>query len=411
MTSANIPTPFQVSFAQQDVDRMMAKIRDTRLPTAPIVPGASWDYGIDLDWLTELHKYWANEWSWEETEKRINKYPHFRVDIEEISLHFVHIKSKQPDAIPLILSHGWPSSFLEFWEVIDELVDPTKAGQPAFHVVIPSMPGYTFSSGPQRKGWTVVDTARVYNSLMVNVLGYKTYTCGAGDWGSWITAQILHDYSEFAVVAHFTMIKASVPILNPIYSLPILLGKIPFVPKGVARWLQSLVYTEAEINGLERTDKFWKEGLGYQKIQGSKPMTLGAALFDSPVGILSWIGEKYHGWSDPRAPSAPSQVTPNHIVTVTALYFLTGSIHTSFLPYKEYTLSPMAVAVGKKRPIGLSIFPAEITQYPRSWVASSCKLVNYKVHARGGHFAAVDNPGAYVEDIRETIGKNYHSEL
>ncbi|CED85434.1 alpha beta-hydrolase [Phaffia rhodozyma] len=412
MTPANVPVPFTVSFAQYDVDRMMAKVRDTRLPAEPIVPGASWDYGIDLEWLTGLKTNWADQWSWAEAEKRINKYSHFRVDIEEISLHFVHIRSSRPDAIPLILSHGWPSTFLEFWEVIDGLVEPAESEQPAFHVVIPSMPGYTFSSSPQRKGWDVMDTARVYNSLMVEVLGYKTYSCAAGDWGATITVMLLSNHTASALTAHFTFFFGLPNLLNPIQTLPAILYVTPFVPRSISRCFLSWVYTDTEIKAMDELSRFNKEERGYHAIQGSKPMTLGCALYDDPIGILSWIGEKYHVWSDPLAPAAPSKIDSDYIITQTALYFLTNSIHTSFLPYKEYIEDlPFKKFFTKARPVGVSNFPAEVMKCPRTWLENTWNLVNYKEHARGGHFAAVDNPKAFLEDVRETIVKGYFSEL
>ncbi|KZT55042.1 epoxide hydrolase [Calocera cornea HHB12733] len=381
-----------------EVERMLDLLRSTRLPEEDIVPGASWEYGVQLARLRELRTYWLEKWSFDELLADISRFEHYTVEIEGISVHYVHARAGRQGAVPLIISHGWPMTFYESHKLIGPLSSPTSLEDPAFDVVVPSLPGFGFSGPPPRKGWTLEDTARVFNTLMVDVLGYSTYVAQGGDWGYVITRWLTASHADHCVLAHFNNLIEKPPTAH----YPVLTA-MAVLPNWAGRRVGSLILTEPEMAGVDRQMAFSKTGRGYFVLHSTKPATIGYALSDHPLGLLAYIGEKYHGWADPSRP-----ISNADIVSTVVLYFLTGTFHTSLLPYYEndpakHMALPRQV-VGKS---GVSVFQFDGLAVPRSWANRVLNVVYYKRHEQGGHFAGLESPDALTLDIREFVKANW----
>ncbi|EJD49621.1 hypothetical protein AURDEDRAFT_182766 [Auricularia subglabra TFB-10046 SS5] len=384
------PAPFNVHISDDELARLRRKLQDCELPATDIVPDAGWNYGVSLEWVKGLRQTWLDDFNWRDVEQELNR--QFKVDIEDVNIHFVHQRSQQEDAIPLVLVHGWPGTFFEFYALIDSLVNPPD-GEIPFHVVVPSVPGFLFSSTPQKTGWTVVDTARILDTLMTNVLGYANYVVQGGDWGSLI-ATLMSDSSHCKAV-HLNM--CTVP---PPHS-PLLMGLVWALPTWLSSKIVSWMFTPDEWRQLLRTKDFAMQGAGYFATQSTQPLTIGLALNDSPIGLLIWIGEKYHTHVDPA-----HQLSDKSLLTIISLYYFTQSFASSCLPYRENTaLFGAPPAKIGDCVLGVSVFDHDILILPRYWIERwhRGKLVFYRKHERGGHFPALDNPLALVEDLREMV--------
>ncbi|KAI0106267.1 Alpha/Beta hydrolase protein [Nemania sp. FL0031] len=372
--------------------RMLQLIEQTNLPAKEEYPGLGGSFGIDFDVLKSLRNEWINSFDWTKEQDAMNKYHHYTTNIENLKVHFIHEQSSDPNAIPLILNHGWPGSFAELIPLIDSLTAKAKTsnGTPvSFHVVIPSLPGFTFSSAPPAN-WTLDDTARVFNTLMTEVLGYKTYAAHGTDWGSNVAYSLYDNFNTTVRAAH-------------------LLG-IPFLPLSPDQFAKyNITLNEDEQFQENLVLAFQATASGYSIEQSTKPNTVGLALYDNPVGQLAWIGEKYIEWSDPRAGTPPSVLTHDHILREVSLYYMTQSFVSSVFTYAQNTASFKAsyTKAQTDAPMLFSSFKynyAFWTKQVTSWVGN---LVLYNYHDFGGHFPALDNPPAVIDDIRE-IG-NYWS--
>ncbi|KAF4972590.1 hypothetical protein FSARC_863 [Fusarium sarcochroum] len=365
---------FDFSFTDSQVADLKERIDKTRLPNQAISPLLDgWDYDI----------------------------------------HFIHVESKSPTATPILLVHGWPGSFYEFKYVIDELANPKNSDDQAFHVVVPSLPGYTFSQSPQERGWSMKDNARIFNKLMVG-LGYSEYMCQGGDWGHQVCRYLGSKFTKNCRRVHVNMCPAPPP-------KSFMLLQSSWVPASIRDFFLSWLYTPIERMLCQRSLDFGANGFAYAHIQGTKPATLGWGLMDSPVGHLSWLGEKWMAWSDHDDPSPTlfdkrgreDQHLSYDILANVSLYWFTESILTSFLPYlenrdwrhQEFVLSNMTSVSDAdcyiSVPMGVSSFKFELAGSTKGMVAKSGNIKFYKEHSKGGHFAALDRPQVLLEDIRE----------
>jgi pimeloyl-ACP methyl ester carboxylesterase len=259
-----------------------------------------------MDWFRRLLSKWTNDFSWKNVEPRLNHLKHFIADIQDesytLNIHFTHTRSRRPDAIPLILVHGWPGTFHEFHRVVDSFANPEDPSAPAFHVVVPSLPGFCYSSRPPRRGWTLQDTARVFNKLMTE-LGYSSYVAQAGDWGSFVVREMGARFSECKAV-HFN-----------------------FCPVEIDESQTDLTPREQQIKDRQRD---WLDNhLGYAVVMRTRPQTIGVALYDNPVGILAWVGEKYIEAVHPSRLEPPDPDWDLDILTTCSLYYFTGCIVSS----------------------------------------------------------------------------------
>lgn len=419
MSEIGKPHQIRIEFDHAELDRLQRKLDDARLPDSEITGGLKpWEYGTELSKLRQILDDWKHgnpkdnhrrpvgspdqgvkQW-WKGVEDRLNKYPNYKVQIEGIDVHYQHFKSSIPDdeaempAIPFIFSHGWPGCFAEGFHFAEKLV---QSRAPRFEVIVPSLPGYGLSQAPLKKGWTLQDTARVFDTLMTAVLGFKSYMAQGGDWGSIVTRFLAN--SPNCKIAHVNF----APPMPPVWTLPAVALE-QFGYKGAAtKTLKWLRYPPRDLLGIERSMQYLDQGNAYAKIQGTQPSTIGYSLYDNPVGILSWIVEKFHAWSDPRCPafndtdkdaSPRSFVSDEEILTIVMIYYLTNSIHASFLPYKEslhfWTTKKNFWEDAKQKPLGYSNFPYELAYGPRSWLSQyGLDWKYYKVHDFGGHFAAM----------------------
>ncbi len=369
---------FEVAISDEVLDDLRERLDRARLPDQ--IPGTGWRYGADRSAIEDLLAYWRDGFDWRRQEAALNRFDHFRTRIDGQMIHFIHARSPHPDAHPLLISHGWPGSVVEFMKVIGPLVDPVAHGgdaADAFHVVCPSLPGYGFSEITHEEGWDTQRMAEAFAVLMSR-LGYTRYGAQGGDWGAIITTNLgAHD------AEHLSGIHLNMPMAIP-------------PPEGDAG------LSDEDKQVLAQTAAFEAEGQGYMKIQGTKPQTLGFALNDSPLGLAAWIAEKFHGWTDCDG-KIENAVTKDELLTNIMIYWATQTITSSTrLYYETFKLARLAIIGGRiEVPTGIAVFPKEILRYPRKWVERHYNVTQWTEYEKGGHFAALEEPEAFVDDVRK----------
>jgi microsomal epoxide hydrolase len=378
MTNDAEVTPFRIDIPQADLDDLGARLARTRWPDE--IPGAGWDYGIPLDVARELAEYWRTGYDWRAHERQLNEFPQFTTTIDGQRVHFMHVRSPEPDAVPLVMTHGWPGSVVEFTQVIGPLTNPrAHGGDPAsaFHLVLPSIPGYGFSGPTRDRGWNVQRVARAWDELMLR-LGYPRYGAQGGDWGAIISRELGLSAAEHVIGVHLNMLIAQ--------------GDLD--EDGL---------TDVEKDRLAQRKQFRRDGQGYSAIQSTRPQTLSYGLTDSPAGQLAWIAEKFQAWTDGGLPDA---VDRDQLLTNISVYWLTATAGSSARLYFEAAHSgtwgpPQHSAV----PTGVAVFPGEIAPPVRRFAEQSNNIVHWSEFDRGGHFAAMEEPDLLVPDIRDFFQK------
>jgi len=369
---------FEIRIEDEVLDDLRRRLAATRFPDQ--IPGTSWDYGSDLEYLKGLVGYWLDKFDWRAQERRLNEFDHFKTVIDGVDIHFIHQRSAEDDATPLLLTHGWPGSFVEFADLIGPLTDPAAhGGDPAdaFHVVIPSLPGYGFSGKPTETGYNPERMADVLAGLMER-LGYDRYGAQGGDWGAIISRSLAGNYSDRLIGLHSNFMTAGPPR-----------GGAP--REGVS---------DEERERRAGRSAALADGRGYQSIQGSKPQSLGYGLNDSPAGLAAWIVEKFHAWSDNDG-NVESAFTKDEMLTNITLYWVTETITSSARLYYESGNTRPTRAVGFiDVPTGVAVFPKEISFTPRAWAEASYNIVHWTRMPRGGHFAALEEPELLIDDVR-----------
>lgn len=361
-------------------DRTLADL-ETRLANARIpepLQGDGWALGTDIKYLRELVAYWRDRFDWRAQERRLNQLEQFTTTIDGLRVHFVHRRSKHPNAMPLLITHGWPGSFAEFTKIIGPLTDPTAHGgsaDDAFHVVMPSIPGFAFSEAPREDGFNPARIAQLESALMAR-LGYTRYGLQGGDWGSIISGQAAIAHPDRVAGLHLNMCLAGAPTgADPAAGL-----------------------TDSERERVKLRQQWQAEETGYQQIQGTKPQTLGVALNDSPVGLASWIVEKFRSWCD--CDGHPETVfTKDELLTNITLYWVTQTAASSARIYFENRRMPPSTR-RTEVPTACADFPKEIIWSPRRWMEARYNITRWTVMPRGGHFAAMEQPQLLVDDIR-----------
>jgi microsomal epoxide hydrolase len=346
------------------------------------IEGAGWDYGTELHTLRELCEYWREKFDWRAQEAALNRFDQFTTVIDGQRVHFVHQRSKEKNALPLLVTHGWPGSVFEFHKILGPLTDPAAHGgdaRDAFHVVCPSMPGYGFSGPTGERGWDVRRVAETEAKLMAR-LGYGRYGAQGGDWGAIVTTQL-----GLLDAAHVAGIHLNMVVAGP--------------PPGVANPAEGL--TPTELQALGDMGAFQKNETGYQQIQGTKPQTLAYGLNDSPVGLAAWIVEKFRTWSDCGG-DVERRFTKDELLTNVMIYWVTQTIGSSVRLYCETMRSgrfgPADARV--EVPTGCAIFPKEIIRPPRRWAEARFNVKRWTEMPAGGHFAALEEPERLVDDVR-----------
>ncbi len=376
MTEAMKPyeiEPYEIHVDDAVLDDLHARLDRTRY--ADQIEGTGWEYGMPVASLRELAGYWRNTYDWRAHEAELNELDHFRTRLDGQLVHFVHARSPHPDAFPLLLTHGWPGSIVEFLDIIPMLTHPElHGGDPAdaFHVVAPSLPGYGFSEPTRTTGWDVVRIARAFAELMRR-LGYDRYGAQGGDWGAQVATRIGALDAGHCAALHLNMPIADSPD-------------------------EPVALSDDDKAGLAALAQFQREESGYALEQSTKPQTLGAALNDSPAGLLAWIVEKFRAWSD-CAGDPESRFGRDRLLTNVTVYWVTQTITSSARLYWEHMHSseqPAPVTV----PTGVARFPKEVLRFPRGWVERRYNVVHWTDMPRGGHFAAMEQPDLFVEDLR-----------
>lgn len=376
--------PFRIDIPQADIDDLHRRLAATRWPGE--LPGVGWDRGVPLEYLKELAEYWRTTFDWRLAEERLNRFPQFIAGIDGVDVHFLHVRSPEPDALPLILTHGWPGSVAEFLDVIGPLTDPANHGgdrADAFHVVIPSIPGYGFSGPTNQTGWDTARVGRAWAELMRR-LGYQRYLVQGGDWGMPISLQLALADPEHVAGVHLNMLAT-------------------FPPEDPAGWAD---LTEDERARIEFAGYFEQDGAGWRKIQSTRPQTLAYALTDSPVGQLAWIAEKYKEWTD--STKAPEDaVDRDQLLTIVSIYWFTATAGSSAQLYYESNrldtefIQTWAGPWNLAMPAGVAVFPADAVRPLRRWAdAILPTLAHWSEFDRGGHFAALEQPELFVGDVR-----------
>jgi pimeloyl-ACP methyl ester carboxylesterase len=378
MTNNTDIRPFRIDVPQAELDDLLDRLARTRWPDA--VPGVGWSQGVPLDYLKELAEYWRTAYDWRKQEAALNAFPQFTTEIDGQNIHFLHVRSPEPDATPLILTHGWPGSVAEFVNVIGPLTDPrAHGGDPAdaFHLVIPSIPGYGFSGPTRETGWNLARIAAAFAELMRR-LGYARYGAQGGDWGAGISRELGLLAPERVIGVHLNMLLT--------------------FPSGDPAELAALPETERE-RLTSSLDRYNNEFAGYMRIQATRPQTLAYGLTDSPVGQLAWIVEKFKDWTD--SDQVPEDaVDRDHLLTNVMLYWLTGTAGSSARLYWEFSQAwamPRMLTV----PTAVAVFPKDIAQPARMLAEKTNTIVRWTEFDRGGHFAAMEEPALLVGDVRE----------
>lgn len=366
--------PFTISVSDAEIADLRTRLDRTRWPEPACVE--DWTQGIPLHYMRELCKYWRTEYDWRRFETALNSYDNFLTEIEGLDIHFVHARSPHPEATPMIMTHGWPGSVAEFMKVIDPLTDPTNhGGQPsdAFHLVLPSLPGYGWSAKPSAPGTGVDRIAEMWDKLMVR-LGYDSYVAQGGDWGAAVTTAI-----GSQALGHVQAIHTNMPIARP-------------TPEQATDTGADTVRALSAAQHYDRWDS------GYSKQQSTRPQTLGYALVDSPAGQCGWIAEKMWAWTDNDG-HPESSLTRDEILDNISIYWFTATAASSGRLYWESFANFTATEVDV--PTGCSIFPGEILRTPLAWAKNRYHDIRYwNEPDRGGHFAAWEVPDIFVNELR-----------
>ena len=383
VSDPNAIRKFVIHVPDADLADLKDRLARTRLPDE--IGGADWDYGTPLGYLRSLITYWREEFDWRKQEQLLNSFDQFKTRIGDLDIHFIHQRSPEKNAIPLLITHGWPGSVAEFTKIIGPLTNPVAHGgraEDAFHVVAPSMPGYGFSDKPRERGFGPPRVADVNAQLMAR-LGYERYGLQGGDWG--------------AIVSRWHAFRHPAPVIGLHLNLVVAAAPAGGGEEGVSA--ADLARTR------ERQAFFGAEETAYSQIQGTKPQTLGYGLNDSPAGQAAWIVEKFRGWCDCKG-DPETIFTKDELLTNITLYWVTQTATSSARMYYENRHAPPEKPIGRvEAPTGAAIFPREIAIPPRRWAEAAYNLVHWTDMPRGGHFAAMEQPELLVEDIRKFFAK------
>ena len=370
---------FRIAASEQALDDLKRRLRATRWPEREVV--SDWSQGTPLAYVQEVCAYWAEKYDWRQRETLLNRFPQFRTRIDGLGIHFVHARSPHAGALPLVLTHGWPGSIVEFQKVLGPLTDPPSHGgdaRDAFHVVCPSLPGYGFSDKPTAAGWNVDRIGRAHAALMAR-LGYGRYVAQGGDWGAMVTTATGLQDREHCAAIHLNMVIASPD--------PATMSDL----------------TEREKSALAGMQHYGEWDSGYSKEQSTRPQTVGYGLTDSPAGQAAWILEKFWAWTD--SDGHPENVlTRDELIDNLMLYWLPANAASSARLYWESFRMPNLAEV--PIPTGASIFPKEIFRASKRWAEKRfTNLIHWNELPKGGHFAAFEQPELFVGEVRTCFRK------
>jgi pimeloyl-ACP methyl ester carboxylesterase len=403
MESKYEPKPFTIQVDDAVLDDLRERLSKTRW--SPTFNCRGKDYGQEQSLQESLLSYWLTGYDWRKHEKELNSFRNFKMNVQGLDLHFIHERSRIPGAVPIILVHGWPGSVWEFHNAIPLLVNPTGRAlrlKQAFHVIVPSLPGFGWSEASKEPGMNYQKIASMLNELMIK-LGYDKYVAQGGDWGAFITKYMAFTFPNNCVALHQNMPLAGPPAFPKDFRgfLALTQATVDMSPLGM------LYLSEREKQGLEQLKEYNRSGNSYLMLQASKPHTLGYGLSDTPAGLLSWLAEKYQSWTDGRG-NVLNALSKDDILTNVMIYWATNCISSSCRIYYE------SLKIGKRKqdevtlasigyievPTGFASFPKEIVNVPRRWLALNYNMCHYTEFPEGGHFAAWEQPTLFVQDLR-----------
>lgn len=377
-------TPFKIEIGQPVLDDLQQRLKQTRWTDEP--KDAGWNYGTNPAYLRELVAYWQTKYDWRKQEAALNKFPQFKTVIDGVTIHFVYVKGKGKNPKPLILTHGWPDCFYRFYKVIPMLTDPASYGGNAdqsFDVIVPSIPGFGFSD---HVALSPDKIAVLWAKLMKDVLGYTSFYAAGGDVGSEITKSLAYQYPESVKAIHLTDVN---------------------YPNGSEDWSKM---TQAEQEFGKFIQNWWYTEGAYNMIQSTKPQTLGYGLNDSPVGLASWIIEKFNSWSDNKG-NIENSFTKDELITNIMIYWVSQAINSSIRMYLETARASYTNEGTPKRaqhvdvPTGVANFPGD-AQFPKEWAERFVNVQQFTKMEKGGHFAALEEPKLWVNELTSFFYKN-----
>ncbi|SNR54485.1 Pimeloyl-ACP methyl ester carboxylesterase [Maribacter sedimenticola] len=363
---------FKVNIPPSDLDDLKHRIKNVRWPDE--IKNSDWTYGTSLSYIKELADYWLYDFNWRTIEKEINSFPNFIATVDGIKIHFLHIKSKSKNAIPIIITHGWPGSFLEMLKIITYLSDSEST---PFHLVIPSIIGFGFSEKPTVNGSDYGFNADLWHKLMLK-LGYHKFGLQGGDIGAGISIKIAQKYPESIIGLHLNYISDSY---------------VPYFRENEPMNPHILKY--------QKSTRLWNEREGaYALVHSTKPLSLAYGLNDSPIGLCGWIIEKFKAWSDNDG-NIENSFTKKELLANVTLYWLTQTIHSSIRMYHEISNNPLKFGKDDfvKTPVGFAMFPKEIPVPPRDYIEKGFNIVHWTKMPKGGHFPALEQPKLLADDM------------
>jgi epoxide hydrolase len=372
------PVPFEVDVPETELNELRERLAATRLPERETVTEAAlgrarWAQGVPLADLASVLAYWRDDYDWRRLESELNAAGSFMTQVDGLDIHLLHKRSERADARPLLLTHGWPGSIVEFLDVIEALIRPDDPTTPAFHVVVPSLPGFGFSGKPTAPGWGVEHIADTWATLMSG-LGYERFLAHGGDWGGLVTTVLAAAHPDRVLAIHTTF---------------------PQAPPGPP----AAELTAEERAWVAATERFQRVNTGYALTQTTTPQTIGYALVDSPVGLLAWILDKFAAWTD-TDDSPFETVALNRLLDDVSLYWFTRCGASAARIYAESygRLDPDLVV---RVPTAITVYPRDIERYPRAWLARRYRdITSWSTPATGGHFPAMEQPAAFVAELR-----------
>ena len=370
-------TPYTIEVPDEVLDDLQDRLARVRFPDQ--LKGAGWDYGTELSYMEELVEYWRTGFDWRLNETALNRWENYTATVNGLKIHFIHQRSPNPNALPLLMQHGWPTTPFEFTRVLGPLSNPEDCGDAlsdAFHVVCPSIPGYGFSDAPRVPGFDVEQVAKTNIDLM-NMLGYARFGVQGGDWGAPIAAWMAALAPMQVVGVHLNMVLARPP-------------------------KERMQLTKDEEARLADAKRWMREQAAYQQLQATKPQTLGYALSDSPVGLAAWLVEKFRSWSDCNG-DVESRFTKDQMLSNIMMYWVRNNITSSMRLYYESNRSRHFGPPDRyvEAPTACAVFPKELSRLPRCWAEQHFNITQWTEMPRGGHFAAAEEPELLVDDIRK----------
>jgi pimeloyl-ACP methyl ester carboxylesterase len=377
------PVHIEAGLSPDILDDLRARLHNTRWPQ--VIGEDSWQYGVPQDWLREMVDYWADDWDWSVQAEAMNQWAHYRVVIDDVPIHYLHAPAANPDATPLILTHGWPWSFWDFKDVIGPLSRPEDHGgdaADAFNVYVPSLPGFGFSTPLTTAGIDVARIADLWVKLMCDVLGHERFAAHGGDWGGLVTGHLGHAYADKLIGAHLS---------------------IAFIPGINRRELGPEAWADDEQWLLDRMHESDPLIRSHVTVHTLDPQTLSYGLIDSPVATAAWIWERRRNWSDCNG-DVETVFDRDHLCTTAALYWCTGAITSSLRLYHEQFTKSWPLAHDRKprveAPTGMAVFPRDVVHLPKSAFEEHTNLHRYTVMPQGGHFGAAEQPELILDDLR-----------